>query len=348
MNSDILRALRASLFAALVCTCFVGLFPARSLAQDARDEAAYKELVEQALGEFKHKNWPEARVLFMRAHELNPNARTLRGMGVVSYEMRDYLNAVVNLQAALEDKRQPLTEAQRKECDGLLARARTFVGVFTLKLDPLDAHVSLDGGEPTRDDKGHLMVPFGEHTVSARARGRLDASTRLTVQGGERGEIALSLPSDVPLVPGAVAVAPVAPVVTVIPADSAQGSQAAGRRPAKDDDGFVGHGLKYTWVALGASAVFGAGAAAFWMLGDKKLDSLDSQCSQRASGDNPCVKGDTDTDQIKLYQTLTNASIGVSAAALVTAGILMGLEWPRERRLAFGVGNKSLFFRGAF
>src|SRR5690349_9454730 len=139
MNSDILRALPV-LFLALVCTGSAWLAPVsgafgpqRCAAQSAHDDAAYKELVEQALSEFKHKNWPEARVLFMRAHELNPNARTLRGMGIVSFEMRDYLNAVINLKAALEDKRQPLTEAQRKECDSLLTRARTYVGVYTLK-----------------------------------------------------------------------------------------------------------------------------------------------------------------------------------------------------------------------
>jgi len=110
----------------------------------------------------------------------------------------------------------------------------------------------------------------------------------------------------------------------------------------------VGHGLKYTWVALGASALFGGGAVAFWFLGDKKLSSLDDKCKARASGDSPCSKGNTKTDKIELYETLTNVSIGVSAAALVTTGILMGLEWPRERQLALGVGDRSVSLRGAF
>jgi hypothetical protein len=344
MNSDHLGALQR-LLVALVCTAVLGLGPARASAQAGRDEGAYKELVEQALSEFKHKNWPEARVLFMRAHELNPNARTLRGMGVVSYEMRDYLNAAVNLRAALEDRRQPLTDAQRKECEGLLTRARTYVGVFTLKLDPLDAHVLLDGAEITRDDEGHVLLPFGEHTISARAPGRLEASTRLTVQGSERGEITLTLPSDAPTPALAVAAAPA-------PAAVAAAQESAAPRPAPAaaprDDGFVGHGLKYTWVALGASALFGGGAVALWYVGDDKLAKLDEQCRVRADGSNPCTKSNTDTSEIKLYQTLTNVSIGVSAAALATAGILMGLEWPRERRLAFGIGDKSVSLRGAF
>lgn len=353
MNSDILRALRV-LFVALACTSIVGLGPLGSLgvatpraeAQDARDDAAYKELVEQALSEFKHKNWPEARVLFMRAHELNPNARTLRGMGIVSFEMRDYLNAVTNLKAALEDKRQPLTEAQRKECDALLTRARTYVGVFTLKVEPLDARVLMDGVDATRDEEGHLLVPFGEHTISARAPGRLEASTKLNVQGNERGEIALSLPSDVPQSQPVVQPVP-SPAATAAAPEPAAAPVAQGRA-RHDDDRFVGQGLKYTWVALGASAVFGGGAVAFWFLGDKKLSSLDDKCKERASGDNPCTKANTKTDKVELYETLTNVSIGVSAAALVTTGILMGLEWPRERQVAVGFGDRSVSLRGAF
>jgi hypothetical protein len=352
MNSDMLRALQA-LCLALVCTGVLwlapspsALGPAQGAAQSARDEAAYKDLVEQALNEFKHRNWPEARVLFMRAHELNPNARTLRGMGIVSFEMRDYLNAATNLKAALDDRRQPLTDAQRKECEALLTRARTFVGVYTLKLDPGDAHVLLDGNEVTRDEEGHLLVPFGDHTLSARAPGRQETSTRLNVQGGERGEIALSLPADVPA-PAVVAGAAVAPVAAQA-APPPVAPPAASPAPKDSERGFVGHGLKYTWVALGASAAFGATAVALWYVGDNKLSSLDDECRDSANAGEGCAKGETDTKEIELYQTLTNVSIGVSAAALVTAGILMGLEWPRERRLAIGVGDRSFVLRGAF
>ncbi|HEX6245159.1 MAG TPA: hypothetical protein VFZ61_29760 [Polyangiales bacterium] len=349
MNSDILRALPVLL--ALVCTGSGWFGPSSSVlgrqrcaAQSAHDDAAYKELVEQALSEFKHKNWPEARVLFMRAHELNPNARTLRGMGIVSFEMRDYLNAVTNLKAALEDKRQALTDAQRKECESLLTRARTYVGVYTIKVDPMDARVQLDGAEVTRDEEGHLLVPFGEHTISARAPGRQEASTRLHVQGGERGDIVLALPLEAPAVLPVVAPAAAA----TAPEPSAAPASEPARGAKSERNGFVGHGLKYTWVALGASALFGGGAVAFWYLGDNELSKLDDKCRARANDGDPCTKGNTDTGKVELYETLTNVSIGVSAAALVTAGILMGLEWPRERRVAFGVGDRSLFVRGAF
>jgi hypothetical protein len=356
MNSETLRALRA-LFLALACTGTFGLFATRSAAQaggaearaqarDASDDPAYKDLIEQALSEFKRKNWPEARVLFTRAHEQNPNARTLRGMGVVSFEMRDYLNAVVNLKAALANTRQALNEAQRKECEGLLARAYTFVGVYTLKLDPSDAKVSLDGGDLLRDDEGHLLLSFGEHTLAGRAEGHQDATLKLNVQGGERGEIALILQPERGPEP-AVAAAPSA--VSVTPQQVAQQSAASDTRARNEEPkGFVGHGLKYSWVTLGLSAAAGGAAVAFWMLGGKKLDKLDDACAARVGADNPCTKQNTSTSTIETYQLMTNVSIGVSAAALVTTAVLMGLEWPRERQLALNVGPTSLSLRGAF
>ena len=337
------RALRNLLLVSL-CAGVLALSPRGTRAQDGADDAVYKDLIEQALSEFKHKNWQEARVLFMRAHERNPNARTLRGMGVVSYEMRDYVNAAANLKAALDDQRQPLTDAQRKECEGLLTRAHTYVGVFALKLEPQDAHVLLDGASASRDAEGRLLVPFGEHVVSASAPGRQASSARLNVQGGERGEIALVLPPE-GAAPVAALVAPAAsPAAAGAPSPGAASSTAKTAAP----DGFGGHGLKYTWVALGASALFGGTAGLMWSLGQKELDKLDERCRDSADSADACTRENTSTDQVKLYQNLTNASIGISAAALVAAAVLMGVEWPRERQLALGVGPGSLTLRGAF
>jgi len=354
MNSETLRAGRAPLLA-LACTgllalaCEPSAAHAQAAAVEARasaqgDDAAYKELIEQALSEFKHKNWPEARVLFMRAHELNPNARTLRGMGIVSFEMRDYVNALVNLKAALADTRQALTESQRREVDALLTRTRTYVGAYTLKADPPDARVTVDNGEPTIDEEGRLLVSFGEHTLVGRAPGREETTLRLNVQGGERGEIALTLP----LARSVAAPAPV-PQPAVAAAPEAAKGPAAGPRPVREQpQGFVGHGLKYSWVTLGLSAAAGGAAVAFWMLGGKKLDKLDDACAMRAGGDDACTKQNTNTNRVETYQLLTNVGIGVSAAALVTTAVLMGLEWPRERRMALNVGPTSLSLSGAF
>lgn len=330
---------RGQFFASIVCFCALACALGGSAAnaqEEAASSAEYRGLIDQALDEFKHKNWPEARVLFRRAHELNPNARTLRGMGMVSYEMRDYVNAVLQLGAALEETRQPLTEAQRKECEALLARSRTFVGAYQLTLEPEQLSVQVDGASPVYDQQHRLLVPFGEHVLRASAPGFVDETTKLTVQGGEQGELRLTLHK--PTVPS------VAQATTSESPATSFGKPGAPIQAAPKKTG----GLRYSWVALGASAALGAAAAGTWFIGQGKLDDLDSECARKASG-MACVRGGVDTGSVKTLERTTNALLGVTGAALVTTVVLASFEWPRERRnLAFEVSPQRLSLRGSF
>jgi hypothetical protein len=302
--------------------------------------AAYRGLIDQALDEFKRKNWPEARVLFRRAHELSPNARTLRGMGMVSYEMRDYVNAVVELSGAMSEGRQPLTEVQRKECEGLLGRSRTFVGAYTLVIEPAQANVSLDGATPVRDAEGRLLVPFGEHTLRGSEPGYLDEEIRLSVEGGEQGQLRLALAK-----PPAVAVSR---EEFLEPQSMPPTNPFGVADPASEPTTQTRGGLRYSWLALGATAAFGAGAVASWFVGQGKLDDLDSQCARQASSA-PCVRGGVDTGSVKTLERTTNALLGLTAASLVATVVLAGFEWPRERRsIALQLGPQRLSLRGSF
>jgi tetratricopeptide (TPR) repeat protein len=331
MISDAPSVARLARRIRLLAVCVGVLVFAQGARAETQPETTYRELIEQALSEFQLKNWPEARVLFRRAHEISPNARTLRGMGVVSFEMRDYVQTVEHLSAALAETRQPLTEAQRAECQSLLARALTFVGSYAVHVDPEGAQLTLDGAPPVRDREGRVLVSFGEHVLRATAEGYTEASTRLRVQGGERAEITLRL----------------TPIVSAEPEPLAASEQDV---PAALDEqpAWRGGGLRYTWVAVGAGAAFGAAAVASWFLGADKLDALDARCQRRAEAGDPCERGSTDVDTVKLYERLTNASLGLTAAAVVAAGALLAVEWPRERRLAVSMGPTSLFVRGSF
>jgi hypothetical protein len=301
--------------------------------------AAYREFIEQALNEFKLENWPEARLLFRRAHELNPNARTLRSIGMTSFEMRDYVSAAVALNEALADTRQPLTPAQWKECEALLARTMTFLGTFALELKPFRLTLTVDGAPAVFDAEGRLLVPFGEHTLQASAPDYETTTKTLSVKGGESAPLAIELrrPELQPMA-GLDSDEEHAPRYEIV---------AGSRTPVP-----VAHtrrgGLRYTWAALGASAAFGGAAIGTWMAGQNKFQTLKDECDAAAAQGTACKRGETDVSVPERFSRATNVLLGLSAASLLTAVVLLPIEWPRERRLALGVGPGQLSIRGSF
>ena len=112
--------------------------------------------------------------------------------------------------------------------------------------------------------------------------------------------------------------------------------------------GWRGGGLRYTYAAVGMGVAFGGAAVAFWFLGQGKLDDSSARCDKRAAAGHPCQRGETDTDSVKTYERLTNASIGLAAVGAVATGVLLALEWPREKNLSVNVGLQSVSLRGSF
>src|SRR5262245_12054084 len=85
----------ASLLVALL-----GSWPPASAAAQQDD---YKALTEAAVEEHSLGHYEEARALFAKAHAINPNARTLWGMGTAAFEARQYVDAMQLFDAALRD-----------------------------------------------------------------------------------------------------------------------------------------------------------------------------------------------------------------------------------------------------
>lgn len=171
----------------------VALPCARAVAQGP--PADYRRLVGDAVGEFEEANWPEARALFERAHDLYPNARTLRGIGMCAFEMRDYQDAVENLLFALEDTRRPLTPEQRRATEDLAERAMGFIGRFALTLEPPEAQLTVDDAVVSPNRRGELILAVGEHELVVRAAGFETLHRRIDVHGGESEDLALVLES---------------------------------------------------------------------------------------------------------------------------------------------------------
>lgn len=152
----------------------------------------FQTAIKQAVIEFNAGNWMEARVFFKRAHELNPSARTFRSLGITAFELRRYVDAIAELEAALADGRKPLTGKDRADVQKLLARARKLVAVYHVSIDPPDAEVLVDGA-PASLEQGQLYLDPGEHSVVVRAPGYVEERKELRIAEPEQATLAIRL-----------------------------------------------------------------------------------------------------------------------------------------------------------
>lgn len=166
-------------------------------ATEAETPSGYDETVQRALDEFELANYAEARSLLLQAHELYPNARTSRALGMVEFELKNYVSCVDYLEQALDSQTKPLTAEQRREAEQLLGRANGFVGRYTIALRPSAAALLIDGQPVRPDARGVLRLPVGDHQLEATAEGHRPLRRTLSVAGGRSEQL------DVVLLPAA-------------------------------------------------------------------------------------------------------------------------------------------------
>ena len=158
----------------------------------AEEMETYREAITGALKEFRVGNWPESIRLFELAHEANPNARTLRGLGLAHFENRSYVKAAEYLTAALDHPKRPLTKPQRREAKRVLKRAMRYVARFKVRVTPEDADVFVDGFPATFDD-GMLLLDPGLRYVSFQKDGYYIYNRSIEVDSGPGGVLHVDL-----------------------------------------------------------------------------------------------------------------------------------------------------------
>lgn len=163
--------------------------PQTAFAQSKGD--GYTQVIQNAVVEFDAGNWAEARVLFEQAHTLRPSARTLRGMGMASFEIKEYVRAEKELNASLVDLRSPLAETQRHEVLALLLRLERYIGKLVVHTRPPEASptVTLDGSRV----EGEMKLDLGRHELSVQAPGYRPLNRTVTVEGGKTQQLELTL-----------------------------------------------------------------------------------------------------------------------------------------------------------
>lgn len=279
------------------------------------ENAAVPVLIGDAVAEYDAGRYEEARALFRLAHEKAPTARTLRGIGMASFEMRDYVEATRALAASLRDQRRPLTPEQRKHAEALLSRAQTFVGHFSVKLSPASISVFVDGRPAMFEADGTLLLPLGRHEISLRCSSCApnEKQVPLDVVGGEKK------PLELVLAPAS------APPPT---ANDSAGGTGQGNVPTLiggDTDAAGGQSNKHLWLAgvAGVAAIAAGGSALWWRSQQQELDSCRSmEAAQLAD----CTNEDS-------LSTKRSAAMGTTIGLGVTAiatGVLAAIFWSRQ------------------
>jgi hypothetical protein len=230
--------------------------PTDAPAAEAADEhdAEYRQLVDDGVAEFGRGNWSEARAFFSRAHQLKPSARTLRGLGLVAYELRNYVEAEALLARALNEPVHPLTAELRSQAEDTLARARALIGRFRVRVSPADARLWVDGHE-TELRAGVLSLDAGAHKLVAQRAGFVDGELRIDVHGGESEELVLTLRR----APSLAVAAP--PVAGGDARTDARVSAEGGARPREDHDDSSVFESPWLWTAVAVLAAGGTAAA---------------------------------------------------------------------------------------
>lgn len=189
---------------------------ARAEPSTATPPAAYDRLIEEAIYEYRARHFPEARSLFSQANELFPNARALRGMGMVEFEMRNYVESVQLLRRALASRERPLGGQLKAETESLLARAQSFIAELELDATPMPSTVTVDGTPSALADGRVLMLEVGDHVLEFDAPGYLPQRRLYKVRGGERERVHVVFPKLEEAAPRADAAPPPPPDKTLV------------------------------------------------------------------------------------------------------------------------------------
>jgi hypothetical protein len=304
---------------------------------------SYDGYIEQALQAYDAGRFAEARTLFRRAHEVSPTARTLRTIGMCSFNLGDYVDAAISLEAALDETRKPLTGDQRKQVAELIARSNQAIGRFAVRLSPSDASLILDGRAVALTAQHELLVEPGRHELSVQARGHHTVQSGLSVEGGDRTTLEFHLA----LVPDA---------QNELPAPGTLQPMAANGLPAQSADprtspSAAGHSssslqstLGYTSLGVGVAglAVFGV----FGVLAIVEQNKLQDVCPNGGCG--PAHYDQL--DRYDTYKTLSTVGlIGGGALMLLGAGLLLSRPERDPNRAALEplLGPGSVGLRGS-
>jgi hypothetical protein len=273
----------------------------------------YRQLVDQAVEEFQRGNWDEASGLFEQAHQLNPNARTLRGMGLSAFEGRRYVAALKHLQAAMTERVNALTDTQRGEVQATIDRAGRYVANLALTVEPANAEVTINGLPIAHSGvETIVMLDPGIAEVRATAIGMQVETRQLRMVSGVQQSLSLRL----------------TPVGSTPPPPGGFGGTTPPPPAASSSTSSLS---VWKWVTAGAAVVgFGVAIPALIVSASKADDwNNDPECKQYADpelAEGVCGDRRDDFQRMETVGTVALIAGGVFAATSITLFVIDGLS----------------------
>lgn len=266
-----------------VAACWLAAPSVQAQSRELNVPATYRQVIEDAIRQYSDRHYLEARMLFERAHQLWPNARTLRGLGKVAFELKRYRDARHYLEAARHSNTQPLDQAMREDAQRLEDKARSYLAEVTVELTPREAELFVDGALETPRAGQQLLLDPGDHAIEALAPGYTSERRAYALRAAEHATWTIQLQSVRVLTleathrappPSAAAPAPVqaaakeppaTPVLKLAAGDVRRDSGATTAAPAW----LLPTGLGLSFAGVAAAGVGGGFFAGYLDAGDK-------------------------------------------------------------------------------
>jgi hypothetical protein len=330
-----MRHARNTCLALALALAMLGRASAQAPAASAQSE--YEIALSQALDAHARGEYEAARLFMERAHGLEPSARTLRGLAIVAFAQGRHLDAIRQLDAALESKVKPLPDELRTAAQELLAHAWAQLGRYEVVVDPPDGDFLVDGAAPDLYAERTIVLVPGPHVITARARTRAPYELKFESRAGARETLHVVL-----------AVPPQPEVVEKI-VYRKPAIDAARATPERLVPGFYTPGLR--WAALGTGSALLITGVSLWGVGYTRLKEVDARCADMEPAG--CTPADArkryDRRHIGAFAISSSVVGGLGAAVLVGVGAVELWLWrQRDRRTELRAGLGSLQLEARF
>jgi hypothetical protein len=358
---------RASRTVAWVLTAVLLSSPLTAFAQSDEQRAAARDLATAGVEAFKEGKYEQALDNFTRAESLYhalPHllfiARAQAKLGRYVKAREAYLKVVKEVLPA--NAPQAARDAQTN-ASSEVTNIEPKIGRVTVnvagKEQAKDLVVSIDGA-PIASVLVGVPTPIdpGDHVIEGVATG-LRGKAYVTVQQGQRQEVALKLEPDASAVPPAAVTAPVATPAAESAPPAAQPPSAEPAPPPSSPPVDTGasksnNGLRIgSYIAFGVGAVGLAGGTVFMLQSAGKRSDADELCTEPGGKCGESVRDkvealDSDADSAQTLGIVGFAVGAVGVGAGITLFVLSSSKSDKQASVSPWIGPNSAGVRGTF